>query len=103
MTKIHQSDKRLLLLNARDNVLVTTATILSGEEVQVEGKLVRFSKDIEVGHKIARANIPTFTKIIKYGAPIGSSIADIDQGEHVHTQNMKSDYIPSHTRVGKTG
>jgi hypothetical protein len=103
MTNEHQSDKRLLLLNASDNVLVTTSTIKSGEEVQVEGKRVQFSKDIEVGHKIARTDIPTFAKIIKYGAPIGSSITEIPQGEHVHTQNMKSDYIPSHTRVGKTG
>lgn len=103
MSNEYQSDKRLLLLNASDNVLVITATIFSGEEVLAEGKPVRFSKTIEVGHKVARVDISPFAKIIKYGAPIGSSIAAIPFGEHVHSHNMKSDYIPSHTRVGKIG
>ena len=103
MANDYQTDKRLLLLNTSDNVLVTTTTILSGEKVQVEGNIVCFSADVGVGHKIARINIAKFAKIIKYGAPIGSSIEDIPLGEHVHTHNMKSDYIPSHTRVGKTG
>ncbi|MGJ8630597.1 MAG: UxaA family hydrolase [Glaciecola sp.] len=103
MTNENQSDKRLLLLHESDNVLVTTATILSGEKIQVEGHSVLFTNDIEVGHKVARSDITATTKIIKYGASIGSSIVAIPLGEHVHTHNMKSDYIPSHTRVGKTG
>ena len=103
MENEHHTDKRLILLNASDNVLVTTTTILSGEELQIEGQIVLFSNNVEVGHKVARTNIAQFTKIIKYGAPIGSSVTAITLGEHVHTHNMKSDYIPSHTRVGKIG
>ena len=32
-------------------------------------------------------------KVLKYGLPIGSATRDIEAGEHVHVQNMKSDYI----------
>ena len=32
-------------------------------------------------------------KVLKYGLPIGSATRDIAAGEHVHVQNMKSDYI----------
>jgi hypothetical protein len=32
-------------------------------------------------------------KVLKYGLPIGSATRDIEAGEHVHVQNLKSDYI----------
>ncbi len=36
-------------------------------------------------------------KIIKYGVPIGSAVLRISVGEHVHTHNIKSDYLPTYT------
>jgi (2R)-sulfolactate sulfo-lyase subunit alpha len=35
---------------------------------------------------------------VKYGMSIGSSTLEIQPGDWVHLHNMKSDYIPSHTR-----
>jgi hypothetical protein len=54
---------------------------------------------VEVGHKIARRPIAPGDKILRYGAAIGSAIAPIAPGEHVHMHNMKSDYIPAHDRT----
>ena len=35
---------------------------------------------------------------MKYGVSIGSALQGIHPGEHVHLHNMKSDYLPPHTR-----
>ena len=37
-------------------------------------------------------------KIVKYGAPIGSTTCAIAAGEHVHTHNLRSDYLPTFAR-----
>ncbi len=71
-----------LRLHADDNVL--TVIVANGP--------------IPLGHKIAARDIAAGEKIIKYGAPIGSAIRDIASGEHVHTHNLKSDYIPTFKR-----
>lgn len=48
-------------------------------------------EDIERGHKFALRPIKAGEKIIKYGEVIGSAKCDISQGEHVHTNNMRTD------------
>ncbi|MCL2604108.1 MAG: altronate dehydratase family protein [Defluviitaleaceae bacterium] len=45
---------------------------------------------IDFGHKVACADISAGQEIIKYGCPIGIASADIKNGEHVHTHNMKT-------------
>jgi altronate hydrolase len=45
----------------------------------------------ENGHKYAVRAIAKGEKIIKYGFPIGSAICSIKEGEHVHTQNIRTD------------
>lgn len=46
--------------------------------------------DLETGHKIALADIPSGTAIIKYGFPIGISTGNISKGDAVHSHNMKT-------------
>jgi hypothetical protein len=40
----------------------------------------------------------TGAKIIKYGVPIGSATCEIAAGDHVHTHNLRSDYLPTWLR-----
>ena len=94
---ILSADSRLLRLSPRDNVLVATATIESGEEVRVGRISVRAAVKLPLGHKVAACEIAPGEKIIKYGVPIGSATAAISVGEHVHTHNLKSDYLPTYT------
>ncbi len=42
------------------------------------------------GHKIALRDIKKGENIIKYGYPIGHATAEIKEGEHVHTHNIKT-------------
>lgn len=42
------------------------------------------------GHKVALTDIKKGEDIIKYGYPIGHATEDIKKGDHVHTQNVKT-------------
>lgn len=96
MHAIH--DSRLLLLNPEDNVLTAIAPLAAGENVLIAHETVRIGAAIALGHKVAARPIPAGGKIVKYGAPIGSATSDIATGEHVHTHNVKSDYLPTYQR-----
>ena len=60
---------QLISLHPNDNVAVALCDLKAGQEVTLSDDCV------------------------KYGLPIGSATRDIEAGEHVHVQNMKSDYI----------
>ncbi|QBY03568.1 altronate hydrolase [Thalassotalea sp. HSM 43] len=95
-------DKRFALLHQDDNVFVCCEKVESGSKVTLENSVIKMIVDIHVGHKIARIDILQGDKIVKYGASIGSAKEAIQSGHHVHMHNMKSDYIPSHTRQNKS-
>ena len=98
------NDRRLLLLDARDNVLVVTARIRAGESISVEGSDVAASRDLPLGHKLARSPIAAGDVIVKYGAPIGHATASIRAGDHVHVHNIRSGYTPTyHLDAAKAG
>lgn len=88
----------LVQLHPDDNVLVVCAAISAGEALAIGGDMVLAAKPIDVGHKLARVSLAPGVLVIKHGAPIGSTTAAIARGEHVHLHNMKSDYIPTHSR-----
>ena len=46
--------------------------------------------NLQNGHKYAARDIKSGENIIKYGQPIGHATADIREGEHVHTHNLKT-------------
>lgn len=92
-----------VLVNKTDNVLVCCQSVRAGTSIPINGQQCEMLVDIDVGHKIANTNIKKDHKIIRYGVSIGSAITNIKMGEHVHLHNMKSDYIPSHTRQSKMG
>jgi hypothetical protein len=94
---------KFVLVNEADNVLVCCQAAKLNELIMINGQYFKMSSSIDVGHKIANCSIRQGQKIIRYGVSIGSSITDIKTGEHVHLHNMKSDYIPSHTRHSVTG
>ena len=98
-----KSDKRLLLLHEQDNVLVCCQTIPAGTELLIEGQSTVLSTELELGHKLARRYITVGEKIIRYGLPIGSATQATALGQHVHTHNMKSDYLASHHRNAVEG
>ena len=93
-------DKRLILLNDEDNTVVACTTLAAGTALDLGSAMVVLNSDIALGHKLARLPIARGQKIIKYGAIIGSANRDIACGEHVHTHNVDSDYLPTYTLDG---
>ena len=93
----------LLLLHPDDNILVARRDIAQGELVVVDGESFNMPVAIELGHKLARRALAVDSRVLKYGAPIGSMKIAVARGEHVHLHNLKSDYIPSTTREGTDG
>lgn len=63
------------------------------------------------GHKVALTDIKKGEDIIKYGYPIGHATEDIKKGDHVHTQNVKTNlsgtleytYKPKRNPITKSG
>ena len=92
-----ETDPRLLVLAPEDNVCVACTFLPEGSTILVDGICITTKQPIGLGHKLARRPIAPGEKLIKYGAWIGSATRPIAAGEHVHTHNMKSDYIPTHT------
>lgn len=93
------TDERFILLNEADNIFVCCRHTIAGEIVLLDGDSLALPIEVELGHKIARKNIEAGEKIYKYGVAIGSATTDIKRAMHVHTHNVKSDYIPAHNRA----
>lgn len=90
----------LILLHPQDNVLIVREPVASGVVLSIDGRPVTVTADLHVGHKVARHALEPGERVLKYGAPVGSMTAGARPGDHVHLHNMKSDYIPIHSRRG---
>jgi len=90
---------QLILLHEDDNVLVVVAPIDAGDPLTIAGGTVPAREGITIGHKVARRALKTGERVIKYGAPIGSMVAEAQAGDWVHLHNMRSDYIAAHLRA----
>ena len=92
-----KTDPRLLLLSPDDNCLIAAARLPAGDTLDIEGERVTLTKTIELGHKVARHALAANDKVFRYGAPIGHVTAAVARGEHLHTHNLESDYLPTYT------
>lgn len=96
---MNSSDRSpLIMLHDKDNVLACRRKIHAGDNLLIDGVTIAARGDIEVGHKLARVDLQPGDVVLKYGVPIGSITQPTRIGEHVHTHNMKSDYIAITTR-----
>ena len=96
-------DTPLILLHPDDNILIATADVPRTARVMIDGAAVCLKTTIPIGHKVARGPMSVGTKILRYGAPIGSLTQAVETGGHVHLHNLKSDYIATHDRETVTG
>ncbi|KAA0083139.1 hydrolase [Trinickia soli] len=87
----------LILLSPQDNCLIAPTRLEAGTQVVIDGERVTLATTIELGHKIARYALSKNAKVLRYGAVIGHVTCDVARGEHLHTQNLESDYLPTFT------
>ncbi len=77
-------------IHEQDNVAVALRDLAAGETVELDGERVQLAQPVARGHKFALGPIAKGEDIIKYGQPIGHALAAIGPGEHIHSQNAKT-------------
>ncbi len=80
-------------INTADNVVTMLADIDKGAIlIEENGPLaaVSASQPVELGHKVAVADIEEGLPIIKFGVPIGVATQSIRPGDWVHLHNCRS-------------
>ena len=75
-----------LVLHPGDNVAVVLSDFASG--CPLDGLSIRARTNIPSGHKIAIRNIEEGSQIKKYGQVIGTASRPIQEGEHVHVEEI---------------
>lgn len=82
--------------DAADNVGVAVVDISSGTDcagrnlTTNDSLSARAEEMIPLGHKIALKNFAVGDSVTKYGCEIGTIVAPVKAGYHVHIQNLKT-------------
>lgn len=84
-------NRRLLVMNKKDNVGVVLENAEIGDTCTVQGNPIKIIEPIEFAHKIALSDIAEGDNVVKYGENIGYALRDITQGQWVHVHNMGCD------------
>ena len=79
---------RFIKMYPADNVVVLLEPLHQGEELKVDGQLIRAWDEIPVGHKMAIRDIPEGDYAIKHGERIGRLTASVPIGSLVHVHNV---------------
>lgn len=82
--------KDILKISKADNIVIALRNLNKGEVIDVDGKQITLTNDVNRGHKIASLAINQGEKVVKYGFPIGYALKNISAGEHIHTHNIKT-------------
>ncbi|MBX9381873.1 UxaA family hydrolase, partial [Serratia marcescens] len=77
-------------IHEQDNVAVALRDLAAGETVELAGVAFPLAQPVARGHKFALGPIAEGEDIIKYGQPIGHALVAIGPGEHIHSQNAKT-------------
>ena len=85
--------RKLLILDARDNVAVCLVDLEVGDLIEQDNIKFKVISRIARGHKIASREIAKGEGIIKYGERMGHAVTPIAIGEHVHVHNILGDRL----------
>ena len=91
------TDSRVLVMAADDNVAIAKTDLAASMTLQVMGTDITLRDKVLTGHKFAFMPLVKGATIVKYGAPIGIATQHIEPGESMHLHNIASDYIPTYT------
>lgn len=81
---------RYIQIHPNDNVAVALTDLPAGEVLHLSGRDVTLRDAIPVGHKIALTDLNEQDQVIKYGYPIGHVIRQVQSGEWINEQVLKT-------------
>lgn len=73
-----------------DNVAVALKNLSKGHLLESAGKTILIKEDIPAGHKISLKDFCPGDIVVKYGFPIGHTIADVKSGCLLNEKNIKT-------------
>ncbi|TCV98811.1 UxaA family hydrolase [Biostraticola tofi] len=80
----------IIKIHPLDNVVVALQDLAENETVEIGGASITLPQAVARGHKFALKPIGQGEMIVKYGLPIGHALAPIAAGQHIHSQNAKT-------------
>ena len=83
-------EKTFLKINRADSVVVCLQPMKKGEIINVDGIDIVINQDTPAGHKVLLKHTAKGEDIIKYGYPIGHAIEDLNAGDWVNENNLKT-------------
>ena len=81
--------KKLMKVNASDNVAVALVNLSAGDLISFEGGAIKILSDTKSKHKIALETFKSGDRIIMYGVLVGSANGTIEKGDVLTTENVK--------------
>ncbi|MBF6639348.1 altronate dehydratase [Rouxiella silvae] len=82
--------KSMIQIHSTDNVAVALRDLAEGEQVEIAGQIITLPQPVARGHKFALQPLESGQNIVKYGLPIGHALTAVALGEHIHSQNAKT-------------
>ncbi len=89
MSAKNATEKRVLQLDPRDNVLVALADLPKGAIVTSSGQDYLLLSDIPEKHKFLTQNLSVGEDIIMYGVLVGKATQNLRRGELLSTRNIR--------------
>ncbi len=81
--------KKLMKVNALDNVIVALQNLEQGENVTFENQEIVTETAVKAKHKIAEKDFTIGDDIIMYGVLVGKASKPVKRGEVITTENVK--------------
>jgi altronate hydrolase len=93
------TDRRVLRVDARDNVAIALADLRQGEKIAFEGDIYELVTDVAAKHKFALNLLNAGDHVIMYGVVVGKATQPIRRGERITVLNLKHDAAPYQQRT----
>src|SRR5260370_8911157 len=84
-----ESQRRVLQLDPRDNVLVALADLRQGEIVSLAGNDYLLLSDVPAKHKFLTQDLSASGDVIMYGVLVGKTAEALRRGELLSTRNLR--------------
>jgi len=84
---------KYIIIDSKDNCATALEDIPQDTKINLRDKSFKIHHRIPLGHKFAITNIGKEDYIIKYGEIIGIATEKINEGDWIHTHNIKSTYL----------
>ncbi len=90
--------RKVLQLDARDNVLIALSDLKQGDVVEFNGSKYPLVSRVPAKHKFATEDLPVGTSIVMYGVLVGKAVRRVQRGEPLTLENIRHEALPFHDK-----